>query len=278
MIDLRHLQELITISEHDSLSEAARELYITQPALSRSMHKLETELGVTLFDHKTNKVVLNQTGKMAVSYARAIFSQIEDMQEKLRVFNRLVTTISVGSCSVGPMWNLVPDLSSRFPNMTVSSEIDVNSDHLIQLLKSQEYKLIITTAQVIGENILSVQYVSEQLCLAVPEDHELADCDGIHMKDLKAQTLVQYANTGLWRQYLDLELQSSNLIYIENYSDFLEIVKSAPLPYFTTDIGLKLRPHPQNRRRIPVLDESASVTYYCSCLKENKKYLPTKAI
>lgn len=104
MFELRQLKQLIALSEYGTLSEAAEKLFITQPALSRSMQKLEHELGIPLFVHnKKNRISLNQNGELAVTYAKMLLTQASDIEEKLRLFNRTQNTISIGSCAPAPV-------------------------------------------------------------------------------------------------------------------------------------------------------------------------------
>ena len=77
MIELEQLKQLIAFAIYGTLSKAAEELYISQPALSRSIQKLEKTLGVELFDRKKNKMELNENGKTVIQYA-----------EKFRIINR----------------------------------------------------------------------------------------------------------------------------------------------------------------------------------------------
>ena len=72
MIELNQLEQLIYIAENKTISKAAKELLISQPALSRSMQRLESDLGVELFDHYKNKIVLNKNGELAVKHAQKI--------------------------------------------------------------------------------------------------------------------------------------------------------------------------------------------------------------
>ena len=53
-MDLTQLHQFITVAECQNVSQAAHKLYITQPALSRSISRLESELEVRLFDRKSN--------------------------------------------------------------------------------------------------------------------------------------------------------------------------------------------------------------------------------
>ena len=62
------IQEFLVFARHLNFSKAAAELHITQPALSRNMKKLETTLGVSLFNRESSRITLNETGKIAAEY------------------------------------------------------------------------------------------------------------------------------------------------------------------------------------------------------------------
>lgn len=61
MPSFHQLEQLLAIAEHGTLTGAAGALHLSQPALSRSMQRLEDELRVTLFDRQKNRITLNQT-------------------------------------------------------------------------------------------------------------------------------------------------------------------------------------------------------------------------
>ena len=58
MIEFNQLEQLVCIAKNKTISKAAQELLISQPALSRSMQRLESDLGVELFDHYKIKLFL----------------------------------------------------------------------------------------------------------------------------------------------------------------------------------------------------------------------------
>ena len=69
-MDLSNLIYFKTVVETGSMSKAAQELFISQPALSTSISKLESEIGVKLFDRIGNRIVLNKTGEQFAQYAK----------------------------------------------------------------------------------------------------------------------------------------------------------------------------------------------------------------
>ena len=70
MVEIHLLEQLAAFAEYGTLSTAADKLHTSQPALTRSMKKLEDELDVSLFIRKKNHLELNETGRHAAEYAR----------------------------------------------------------------------------------------------------------------------------------------------------------------------------------------------------------------
>ena len=104
MFELYQLEQLLIVAECGTLSGAAEKLHLSQPALSRSMQKLEEELQVTLFDRQKNKISLNENGKLAIELARRVVEQANDLMEQVRAFDRSQRTIFIGSCAPAPLW------------------------------------------------------------------------------------------------------------------------------------------------------------------------------
>ena len=69
MIETYLLEQFAAFARCGTLLKASEELHITQPTLSRSMKKLEEELGVSIFHRENSKLSLNETGKVAAEYA-----------------------------------------------------------------------------------------------------------------------------------------------------------------------------------------------------------------
>lgn len=274
MFELRQLKQLIALSEYGTLSEAAEKLFITQPALSRSMQKLENELGIPLFVHnKKNRISLNQNGELAVTYAKMLLTQASDIEEKLRLFNRTQNTISIGSCAPAPIWKLMPFLTNHHPDITISYEIHADSEFLIKSLLKRLFKLIITPYPIELNNICSKQYFNESLYLTVPAAHELAVYNEVYLRDLENLTTILSTNIGFWYDLCKNKMVNPNFILMEKFEDYEKLVNTTILPCFITDID-DGRFIEKGWHMIHILDEEANVTYYCSSLEQYKEYIP----
>ena len=104
MFEIYQLEQLLAFAECGTLSGAAERLHLSQPALSRSMQRLEAELQVPLFDRQKNKIEFNENGRMAAEYARQVMEKCQDMISRVQAFDRSQRTILLGSCAPAPLW------------------------------------------------------------------------------------------------------------------------------------------------------------------------------
>ena len=126
MFEIYQLEQLLAFAECGTLSGAAERLHLSQPALSRSMQRLEAELQVSLFDRQKNKIAFNENGRMAAECARQVMEKCRDMVLRVQAFDRSRRTILIGSCAPMPIWELLPLLSDLYPSWTISSEMREN--------------------------------------------------------------------------------------------------------------------------------------------------------
>ena len=261
MFELYQLEQLLAVSEYGTLSNAAEHLHVSQPALSRSMQLLETELHVSLFNRQKNKIELNENGQMAVDYAQQIVDKCQDMIERIQAFERSQRTILVGFCAPVPLWEIPPVLSNLYPDRTISSEMRKN-EVLLQGLRDDVYQLIILPYPVEEQGITCVKYGEEHLFFSLPPAHPLSGSKALYMKDLNGETMLLRNRLGFWRDITDKKMPDTRFLEQEDFA-FDELVKTSALPSFTTDVVLKREGNSPNRVNIPILDEEANVTYYC---------------
>ena len=261
VFDIYQLEQLLAFAEYGTLSGAAERLHVSQPALSRSMQRLETELQVPLFDRQKNKIEFNENGRMAADCARQVMDKCQDMISRLQAFDRSQRTILVGSCAPAPLWEIPPVLSDLYPDRTISSEMREN-DMLLQGLRDDVYQLIILPYAVEEPGITCVKYGEEHLYFSLPPAHPLSGSKGLYMRDLNGETMLLRNRLGFWRDVTDQKMPDTRFLEQEDIA-FNELVKSSALPSFTTDVAFHREGNPVNRVNIPILDEEANVTYYC---------------
>ena len=271
MVELSQLEQLLLLAECGTLSRAAEQLHLSQPALSRSMQRLETELQVTLFDRQKNKIALNDNGRMAVEYARRIVGETRDMAARIQAFDRSQRTILVGSCAPAPLWEISQTLSELYPDRTISSEIRENQA-LLQGLWENLYQLIVLPYALEEPGLTCVQYGKEHLFFSLPPAHPLSGSKALFMKELNGETMLLRNRLGFWRELAAEKMPDTHFLEQEEVA-FNELVKLSALPSFTTDVVLQREGNPPSRVNIPIVDPEANVSYYCLCRTEGKTNL-----
>lgn len=272
MIEIYLLEQLKAFHDCGTLSAASEQLHLSQPALSRSMKKMEEILGVTLFERQKNKIALNENGMMAAGYAAKILEQEKDMIERIRAFDRSRHTITLGSCAPLPIYQLAPVLSQNYSDMTVASEIK-KEDLLLRGLQEDTYQVIVLTHPVKSAEVESLRWKDEHLFITIPPAHPLASRSGIHLHELNGQAMLIYSQVGFWFDLCKEKMPDTHFL-VQNEMDALgELVMASALPAFATDQVGYSDQRSRNRVTIPVLDAEANVTYYCIFKKKSRKLL-----
>ena len=84
IMTLQQLKYVITVAESSSFTEAAKQLFISQPSLTKSMKELEDEMGITIFDRTNKGVSISKAGEEFLAYARQVNDQASLLEEKYK--------------------------------------------------------------------------------------------------------------------------------------------------------------------------------------------------
>lgn len=268
MFELVQLEQLLAFAKHGTLSGAAEELLISQPALSRSMQRLESEIGAPLFDRKKNKVFLNDNGRMAVEFAEKIMFDVHNMPEHIREYDRSKRTVYIGSCAPAPMWELMQQLTGLFPELTISTELKGSGD-ILRGFTDGTYNIAITAEPVNDKNILCYEYCKEQLMLSLPPAHPLAMYKEVSFSQIDGETMLLYSDIGFWHEVNAKMLPNTDFIMQSERDTFMSLVKMSALPSFTSDMVTSEQE--SNRVIVPIKDKEANPTFYIIIKKQDKQ-------
>ncbi len=273
MIEIHLLEQLAAFAEHGTLSEAAEKLHTSQPALTRSMKKLEQELGVSLFIRSKNHLALNETGVQAAKYARRVLDADREWEAQVRAFDRSLHTISIGFCAPIPQLVLTPLINDVFEGMTISADMTDDRDFL-KKLESSDYQLAVTHYQADNERFYCKKIGHEDLFISVPPGHPLAASSEIHLSDLDGLSLLLLQRIGFWTQVREKTPNSRYLLQIEQDS-FAELAENSRYPVFSSSYNIHRNNVIPGRLDIPVADAECHTDFYLVCLaSEQKRYAP----
>ncbi len=189
---LRQLEALNTVAEHGSMTRAASELGISQPAVSRLIADLSTEMGFQLFDRREGRLVPTQEARFLLPDIRRML----EMMDHLRDTSRNITTRKAGhlrvACLPGFATSHLPDIIARFlaerPGVTVTIEPD-RPERILEWIIGEQYDCGITDGFEGHPAVESETVLIRSVCV-FPEDHPLSARKIISPADLAEERLI----------------------------------------------------------------------------------------
>lgn len=163
------------VYKEESFSKAASKLFISQPALSAMIKKVEKKTGALLFDRSTNPVRLTECGEKYISIVEKIMEMEEEFSSYVSDLNELTTGhLSVGGTYLFAAY-VLPEILQKFQEMYPNVELSLIEGHTTQLenkLFSGELDLLMDNYPM-DEELYEKKFVKkEQLLLAVPADFQ----------------------------------------------------------------------------------------------------------
>lgn len=274
MIELYELRQFAAFARAGTLSEAAKILHLSQPALSRNMKKLEEDLGLTLFERKKNRLELNETGKYVLELAENLLYEADSFAAKARDFDRRNHTITLGICAPAPIWRLAPLITNVFPHMSLQTGMDRDARLLANLLNNV-YQLVVTHEKPDGEQYFWKECMREALMFALPKGHRYAGRKSLSFSEMNGENMLLMPEIGFWDFVITDKMPDSRFLTQSDRFSFHELIRASSLPAFTSDLAEKYAEIPSGRVNIPISDEDSSVSYYLVCRADRKKlYAP----
>ena len=171
---LAELQYVVALAQERHFGRAAERMFVTQPALSLAVKKLEEDLGVTIFERRQNKVELTPLGEQIVHQAQRVLEEAERVKilaaqgkDQLHGLLRLGVIATVGPYILP---DLVPRLSTRAPKMPLELEENL-TQNLAGMLKSGKLDVIIIALPFDEPAILTTALYDEPFKVLVPVGH-----------------------------------------------------------------------------------------------------------
>ena len=265
-MELEQMRQLDAIARQGTISAAAEELHLSQPALSRSIRRLERELGQELFDRTHNSATLNDAGRLAVDHARNLLRDERMMLDAFADLARRQRTLLVGTVAPAPVWHLTALTVERFPG-TLLNPVTLPEDEVERRLMNRSVDLAITLRPQILPTMSSTQIMVEDLYAYLSKDHRLATRDTVSFADLDGESFLVLSEVGFWMDMLRRNMPRANIVEQADRSVFEQLVRSTELISFVTNITHATRDIP-NRVPIPIADADAHATFYLSAMAD----------
>lgn len=187
-MELLQLKYFKTVAEIGKISEAAKALFISAPALSTSISRLEREMGMDLFDRSNNKITLNRQGQILLRYVNQVFSTLDcakvEMQQSLYQQGRHVFIASVSST---PWVDLVTNFTQEYPDFTLSCTSVRRSDLQNHGMPAKFNFLLASCDDLPAYFEASLEYIDlyrDEPMVMVHKNHPLAKKDNVSLLEI----------------------------------------------------------------------------------------------
>ncbi len=185
-MEIDQLRYFLGVAERQNFTKAANEMNISQPALSRSIQRLEDELGQPVFERKTRSVSLTETGKLLRARAQQVLSILEDTKAEITDDGES-GCIRVGAIpTIAPYYlpKILQEFSSEYPKANLIVQ-EKTTDELLKSCTQGEVDVAILALPIPVRYLEVQELFEEELLLVLPADHELAAKNKIKITDIE---------------------------------------------------------------------------------------------
>ncbi|TYP79118.1 LysR family transcriptional regulator [Paenibacillus methanolicus] len=186
-MELLQLKYFQTAARMQHMTKAAHSLHISQPALSKMIASLEAELGAKLFERSNKSIRLSEHGKLFLRHVDIALQSLEDAKRKLQ--DEVGESPPLVTLDVRVSSHLLPDLLAEFRKEWPQAQF-----HLLQHAAhadegAPQFDLCLSDGAVppTGSSVLLLE---EEIVVAVPAGHPLADRAQVSLKELKQESFI----------------------------------------------------------------------------------------
>lgn len=200
---LEQLEQLIEIEKQQSISKAAKALYMGQPALSGSLNSLEEEIGVRLFERNSSGVVPTREGKEILQLARQMLDCREQILQYGRQNKNLYGEVTVLiTQAYGFLYSdIIMEFKERYPEAELNLQIRT-PEKIVEEISHGAANLGVTlwellpeqTPQVLKEAGLQYEtFGSHSMMVYVSQDNRFAEHESVTLQELRQEQFVAYS-------------------------------------------------------------------------------------
>ncbi|HET9230541.1 MAG TPA: LysR substrate-binding domain-containing protein [Vitreimonas sp.] len=189
---LRQMRVFTAVARYGSFTRAARELHLTQPAVSQQIKLLEQEAGLPLFEHIGRTIHVTAAGEELLRYATQVTELLREAGETLAAMRGLKRgVLKLGAVSTAKYFapSLLSAFAPAYPDVTIRFAVG-NREEVIKLLAANEIDLVIMGRPPRELATVAAPFAKHPLVIIASPDHPLAHKRRIAVKQLANENFV----------------------------------------------------------------------------------------
>ena len=215
MLDIYELKTFLNAAETENFSEAARQLNLTQPAVSMQIRAMEKRLGIRLFHRAGRTLTLTEQGKAFIPMARDIVQRAIQVEEEIETLKgEVVGQLRIG-CSTTTGKYYLPRLVARFQRQYPRVQVIIRTQSR-QIVTSELCEgllhLAVFSAYPTCADVEHRHFFDDHVVLVVSSKHPWAKLDVINPQDLRNANFIMRNQKSGTREALELALHQAGVM------------------------------------------------------------------
>lgn len=243
-MDLHYLEIFNTVAKYESFKKASETLYISQPALSVQIKKLEEQIGLKLFDKIGNKICLSENGIMLFNYTKKIFEIVGEIENNISDKKEFIGgTLNIGGSNT-PGTYILPEIIGEFkktyPGININLHI-ANTAEIAHLINNGTLDVAINGGSCIYSTYIAVEKILEDRLVLITSPQNYCNSNSIiSIDELKEMSFVVHKTDSqlytYYKKYIDeLNVEENVSMCLGN----IDAIKKA----VSSNLGITLIPH-----------------------------------
>lgn len=199
-MDLHALGQFVVVARLEHLSRAAEELHVAQPSLSRTIARLESELGTPLFD-RVGRLRLNEAGKVFLRYVERSLGELDAGRRAVAALTDGESgTVRLASETFLTLTGPLGAFKRAHPSVEVELH-QMGAEEMARGLRTQEVDLCVASQPYPPEGLETVRLLDEEVWVVAPLGHPLAGRASVTVGELADESFVT-TRRGHWQRRL----------------------------------------------------------------------------
>ncbi|WP_315371971.1 LysR family transcriptional regulator [Paenibacillus xylanexedens] len=211
-MELLQLKYFLTVARCEHVTEAAGKLHVTQSSLSKTIQRLEDDLGVPLFDRIGRKLRLNDFGRTFLQRTeKALFELEQGKREIADLSNPDQGTLQLAVTTASTLPGILREFRKNKPDIQFHVQM-VSLENMSRLLHRGEVDFCLSSPPIEGDDIECQILYDDPIVVAVPMGHRYADRSSIQLTELKDERFVGVKQGYGVRDMVDSVCQSAGFL------------------------------------------------------------------
>ena len=187
------LKVFFTVANRLSFTKAAKELFITQPAVSKHIQELEEQYKIKFFERNGSKISLTNAGELLLNHTKNIFEVYREIDfDMSALINQQRGLLRLGASTTISQY-IIPPLLARFHQKLQEIKVNLlngNTEQIEKALLNKEIEIGIVEGQSKNQSIKYTEFLKDELVLVCNSKNPLNNKERVNQEDLKSMRFV----------------------------------------------------------------------------------------